>query len=90
MATLDMAGIITRVCTKLKDKFAPITIVPTVNSALQPSSLKTINNTSLVGSGNISIPALPAVISADNGKVLMVVNGAWAAGELPVYDGSVS
>lgn len=81
MATLDMAGIITRICTKLKDKFAPIAIVSTVNSALQPSSLKTINNTSLVGSGNISIPALPAVTASDNGKVATVVNGAWSAAE---------
>lgn len=31
-----------------------------------------------------------AVTSADNGKVLMVVNGTWAASNLPVYDGSVT
>lgn len=56
MATLDMAGIITRICTKLKDKFAPI-------------------------------DAIPAVTSSDNGKVLMVVNGAWAAGSIPSATG---
>lgn len=30
---------------------------------------------------------LPAVTSSDNGKVLMVVNGAWAAASLPIYEG---
>lgn len=33
---------------------------------------------------------LPAVTSSDNGKVLMVVNGVWAAASLPVYNGGVS
>lgn len=33
---------------------------------------------------------LPAVTSTDNGKVLMVANGAWAAASLPVYNGGVS
>jgi hypothetical protein len=56
MATLDMAGILTRICTKLKDKFAPI-------------------------------EAIPAVTSSDNGKVLRVVNGEWAADSLPSASG---
>lgn len=30
---------------------------------------------------------LPAVTSADNGKVLQVVNGAWAAASLPSASG---
>lgn len=34
--------------------------------------------------------SLPTVTSSDNGKVLMVVNGAWAAASLPVYNGGVS
>lgn len=34
--------------------------------------------------------SLPAVTSSDNGKVLTVVNGAWAAANLPVYNGGVS
>lgn len=35
------------------------------------------------------IDELPAVAAADNGKVLRVVNGAWAAAALPVYNGGV-
>lgn len=31
----------------------------------------------------VSVTELPAVGVSDNGKVLMVVNGAWAAAELP-------
>lgn len=33
---------------------------------------------------------LPYVSAADDGKVAMVVNGAWAAAELPLYDGVYS
>jgi CobQ-like glutamine amidotransferase family enzyme len=31
----------------------------------------------------IDARALPAVTAADNGKVLMVVDGAWAVAEIP-------
>ena len=41
------------------------------------TSIKTINNESLVGSGNIVISGLPQVSASDNGKILMVVNGQW-------------
>lgn len=41
------------------------------------TSIKTVNNESLVGTGNIVISGLPVVTSADNGKILMVVNGQW-------------
>lgn len=34
--------------------------------------------------------SLPSVTSTDNGKVLTVVNGAWAAANLPIYNGSVT
>ena len=34
--------------------------------------------------------ALPSVTAADNGKILRVVDGAWAAASLPVYNGGVS
>lgn len=33
---------------------------------------------------------LPAVSASDNGKVLTVVNGAWAAANLPTYQGGVN
>ena len=41
------------------------------------TSIKTVNNESLVGTGNIVISGLPQVSSTDNGKILMVVNGQW-------------
>ena len=40
-------------------------------------SIKTVNNESLVGSGNVVISGLPQVSASDNGKILMVVNGQW-------------
>lgn len=33
---------------------------------------------------------LPAVTAADNGKFLRVVNGAWAAAEVPIYNGGTA
>lgn len=42
------------------------------------------------GSGGSGAAGLPAVSETDNGKVLTVVNGAWAAAELPKYDGEYS
>ena len=40
-------------------------------------SIKTINSQTITGTGNVSLDTLPPVTSSDNGKVLMVVNGAW-------------
>ena len=40
-------------------------------------SIKTVNNESLVGTGNIVVSGLPQVSASDNGKILMVVNGQW-------------
>ena len=40
-------------------------------------TFKTVNNESLVGSGNIVVSGLPQVSASDNGKILMVVNGQW-------------
>ena len=57
-------------------------------------SLKTINNESIVGTGNITISGgsssgLPSVTAADNGKVLMVVNGEWTlVNPVSLYSGS--
>lgn len=36
------------------------------------------------------VGGLPTVTSSDNGKVMMVVNGAWAKASLPVYNGGVT
>lgn len=41
------------------------------------TSIKTVNNESLVGTGNIVISGLPEVSASDNGKILMVVDGQW-------------
>ena len=52
-------------------------------------SIKTINNQTLTGTGNITINELPTVTSSDNGKILMVVNGAWAlVNPTTIYTGS--
>ena len=40
--------------------------------------------------GSVPGVGLPYVSETDNGKVAMVVDGAWAAAELPVYDGVYS
>lgn len=57
------------------------------NRATLSAKIKTINSTSLLGSGNIAIAGLPSVSSSDNGKVLRVVSGAWAAASLPSASG---
>lgn len=44
------------------------------------TNIKTINSTSLLGSGNINIASLPTVTTTNNGQILEVSNGAWAAG----------
>lgn len=51
------------------------------------TNIKTVNSTSLLGSGDIAIAGLPSVTSSDNGKVLRVVSGAWAAASLPGASG---
>jgi hypothetical protein len=51
------------------------------------TNIKTINSTSLLGSGNIAITGLPSVTTSDNGKFLRVVSGAWAAQTVETLDG---
>lgn len=66
-----------------------------INTALQAkqdalvsgTNIKTVNGTSLLGSGNISTAELPTVTASDNGKVLQVVSGVWAAASLPSANG---
>ena len=39
--------------------------------------IKTINNQTITGTGNVTLATLPTVSSSDNGKILQVVNGVW-------------
>jgi len=48
------------------------------NFITQHQSIKTINNQTITGEGNVNISGLPQVSVSDNGKILMVVNGQWA------------
>ena len=48
------------------------------------------NNGDAVPKSYVDARSLPTVSASDNGKVLMVVNGAWAVASLPVYNGGVS
>lgn len=58
MATLDLAGIITRVCTDLKEKFASKNVETSKQDKLvSGTNIKTVNGNSLVGSGNVTISA---------------------------------
>ena len=61
-----------------------VSVQPTLVSG---TNIKTINGTSLLGGGNISTAELPTVTASDNGKVLRVVSGAWAAASLPSANG---
>lgn len=45
--------------------------------------LKVLNKDKYI---EINEKELPDVTAADNGKVLMVVNGEWAVGELPTNE----
>ena len=61
----------------------------TVREAMSKIAVGT-NMTSSYSSGTITLNAsaqLPTVTSSDNGKVLKVVDGAWAAAELPSASG---
>lgn len=51
------------------------------------TNIKTINGSSLLGSGNLTVSGLPTVTTSDNGKFLQVVNGAWAAATIPSANG---
>ena len=66
------------------------------NSAITAQSTQAVYPIAIDAYGHITgygsavtIPSIPTVSSSDNGKVLTVVNGAWAAAELPIYEGSV-
>ena len=85
-------GVVTKLVATLKQYFATKNDVELLSSDKQDklisgTNIKKVNNTSLLGAGNISIPSPPTVTSSDNGKVLRVVNGAWAAAQLPSASG---
>lgn len=70
--------------------------IPTSELPIASSStlggIKVGTNLSIDSSTGVlsAVDALPVVTSSDNNKVLMVVNGAWAAASLPIYNGGVS
>jgi len=52
-------------------------------------SLKTINGNTITGTGNVTISGMPAVTSADNSKILQVVDGVWTlVTPLHLYSGT--
>lgn len=82
MANLDMAGIITRVCTSLKSKFSKVTFEQAVTSG---TKLGTIT---IDGEGHDIYSDLPAVTTADYGKFLVVSSGGkWYPAEVPNANG---
>lgn len=54
MATLDLAGIITRVCTDLKEKIDQ-SLAKKQDKLVSGNNIKTVNNQNLLGAGNINI-----------------------------------
>lgn len=67
------------------------------NSAITAQSIQAVYPITIDSYGHITgygsavtIPEIPSVTTSDNGKILTVVNGAWAAAELPTYQGGVS
>lgn len=68
-----------------------ITLTKGATFLTEHQSIKTINNQTITGTGNVSLATLPTVTSSDNGKILQVVNGAWAlVSPISIYSGSES
>lgn len=70
--------------------YAPTLVTVTGNTNIQVDSVPTENSDRLVRSGGVytainNIPSLPSVTSSDNGKVMQVISGAWAADSLSGY-----
>lgn len=56
--------------------------IPTIDSAPTSESENAVSSGGVYTAIN-NIPSLPSVTSSDNGKVMQVVSGAWAAGTAP-------
>jgi hypothetical protein len=64
-------------------------ITGTVDLGSVVTSVKTINNQSITGTGNLTINELPSVSTGDNGKTLIVVDGQWSlVSPSTLYSGS--
>lgn len=70
-------------------KHANSAITAQSTQAVYPIAIDAYGHITGYGSA-VTIPEIPSVTASDNGKVLMVVSGAWAAASLPVYQGGVS
>lgn len=69
---------------KMKDEIKPVLMV----NGTKPDATGNVNvSGGGGGGGGGSGSVLPSVTAADNGKVLQVVNGAWAAASLAAYRG---
>ena len=66
-----------------------ITLTKGTTFLTQHQSIKTLNGTTLTGTGNITLTGVPSFSASDNGKILGVVNGALAWITLTtIYTGS--
>lgn len=70
-------------------KHANTAITAQTTQGLYPITIDAYGHITGYGSA-VTIPSIPSVTSSDNGKVLTVVDGAWAAANLPIYNGSVT
>lgn len=67
----------------------------TVGTPISPTAIeeeikpvKTVNGQKPDANGNVNTgPSLPAVSTADNGKILRVVDGTWKAASLDTWEG---
>lgn len=68
----------------------PNSTFTTSANGLVPKPASASTNSYLNSCGTWTSPSsLPSVSTSDNGKVLTVVNGAWAAASLPIYEGGI-
>ena len=80
--TTQISSKVPKVSNPTTDNFASFNSDGTIKDSTYSASsfitsIKTVNNESLVGIGNIVVSGLPQVSASDNGKILMVVNGQW-------------